>query len=80
MAYWIQKPATNENNSGYRFFYCEEESDVANLPTSTQDGVQQENDTVSNKRCAVGSEACVISTGNVYVLQKTTDTWEVLGG
>lgn len=78
--FWIQEPASKQNNSGYRLFYCESEADILNLPTQKEEGKQVGDDTVCNKRCAYGSEAVVINTGEVYVLQKSTDTWEVLGG
>lgn len=81
MAYWIQEIGGNgKNNSGYKLFYCETETDVTNLPNMTDEGVQQDNDTVSCKPCVAGCEAVVLDTGDVYTLRKSTNTWEVLGG
>lgn len=81
MAYWIQEIGGNgKNSSGYKLFYCETETDVTNLPNMTDEGVQQDNDTVSCKPCVAGCEAVVLDTGDVYTLRKSTNTWEVLGG
>lgn len=81
MAYWIQEVGgSGKNSSGYRLFYCETDADIADLPTATTEGVRQEGDSVSCKPCAVGSEALVRSTGDVYVLTKSTNSWEKIGG
>lgn len=78
--FWIQEIGTNKNNSKYKLFYAEEESDINNLPTQKNNGVQINGDTVSNCPVAAGSECVVLSTGNVYVLWKSTDTWTKFGG
>ena len=81
MAYWIQEiGGDGKNSSGYKLFYCETEADVLDLPNMTDHGVPQENDTVSHKPCSAGCEALVRSTGDVLVLQKSTNTWEKIGG
>lgn len=81
MAYWIQEFGGNgKNNSSYRLFYCETEADITDLPNLTDEGVQQGNDTVSNNPCPAGCEALALDTGDLYILKKSTNTWEKLGG
>ena len=81
MAYWIQEiGGDGKNSSGYKLFYCETETDVFDLPNMTDHGVPQENDTVSNNPCPAGCEALALDTGDLYVLKKTTNMWEKIGG
>lgn len=81
MAYWIQEfGGDGKNYSNYKLFYCETEADVLDLPNMTDEGVQQGSDTVSNKPCVAGCEALVLDTGDLYVLKKTTNMWEKIGG
>lgn len=81
MAYWIQEfGGDGKNSQQYRLFYCETEADVQDLPNLTDYGVQQGNDTTSNRPCIAGCEALTIDNGDLYVLQKSTNTWEKIGG
>lgn len=81
MAYWIQEYGGNgKNDNRYKLFYCESESDILDLPNLTDEGVQQGTDITSNKPCVVGCEALTLDTGDLYVLRKTTNMWEKLGG
>lgn len=75
--FWIQDTGNKYNNSAYNLYYADYESDVKNLPTSSKEGLQ-DGDTVANKRTCAGSECLVLETGNLYILRKATDTWEVL--
>ena len=75
--FWIQDTGNKYNNSAYNLYYADEEADVKKLPTAEKTGIQ-EGDTVANKRTCAGSECLVLSTGNLYILRKNTDTWEVL--
>lgn len=81
MAYWIQEfGGDGKNSQQYRLFYCETEADVQDLPNLTDYGVQQGNDTTSNRPCIAGCEALALDTGDLYVLKKTTNMWEKIGG
>lgn len=81
MAYWIQEfGGDGKNSQQYRLFYCETEADVQDLPNLTDYGIQQGNDTISNRPCIVGCEALTIDNGDLYVLKKSTNTWEKIGG
>lgn len=80
--FWI-KDLKNEDPM-YRFFYAEFETDRLNLPTQTERGKQDEGDDIelkaANAICGEGSECLVIESGNVYVLGKSTNTWDRMGG
>ena len=80
--FWIQN--RKESDPMYRFFYAEFETDLANLPTQTTEGKQNDNGDIelkaANTICGEGSECLVIENGEVYVLGKSTNTWDVLGG
>lgn len=80
MAYWIQETAGEEkNNKDYKLFYCESDADLADLPNLTDEGVLQD-DSAANKPCSAGCEALVLDKGDLYVLKKSTNTWDKLGG
>lgn len=74
MAYWIIK-AGNGHNSTWRYFQCDYITDIANLPTTTKQGKQQENDTVCSYTCAPGSQCLCHEDGNMWLLGKDTDKW-----
>lgn len=74
--FWIQQTGTNHNNSAYRLFYADYESDVANLPTSQEEGKQTNGDTVANQKTTAGSECLVLESGNLYILSKDDDEWK----
>lgn len=76
--FWIQQTNNKHNNSAYNLYYADYELDVKNLPTASKVGLQENGDTVANKKTCAGSECLVLETGNVYILRKDTDTWEVL--
>lgn len=78
--FWVQETGTNHNNSTYRLFYADFESDLKNLPTQNKKGTQYNGDTVANQTCSAGSECVVIETGNVYILGKESNTWDRFGG
>ena len=66
--FWIQQTGSNHNNSGYRLFYAELESDLSLMPTNKQEGKQDNGDSIANKKVALGSECLVLETGNLYIL------------
>lgn len=74
--FWIQEMGSKNNNSAYRLFYAEYESDISLLPTSQTQGQQSNGDTVANQKCALGSECLCIDTGDVFVL--TTSGWQLI--
>lgn len=78
--FWIQETGTNKNNMNYRLIYAEFESDLDRLPTQTDPGNQDNGDTIANKLVSAGSECIVLETGDVYVLGKSTNTWDKFGG
>jgi hypothetical protein len=82
MAFWIQDK--KDSDPMYRFFYAEFETDILNLPTQTEMGKQDPGNDVelkaANAICGEGSECLLVATGDVYVLGKTTNTWDKLGG
>lgn len=75
--FWIQQTGTGHNNSNYRLFYAEKESDVTDLmPTDKVEGTQTNGDSVANKKCAIGSECLVLETGNLYIL--SSEGWKAV--
>lgn len=76
MAYWIDS-STSYTGMGYpvqRDFYCDTSADINDLPTSTHEGVQQGNDTVSCKPVSKGSSCLCIGSSSLYVLN-SQDKW-----
>lgn len=73
MAYWINQ-AGNSTRPNWRQFYCDTDTDIANLPTSDTEGVKQDGDSTAHKACSVGSECLVLGTTSVYVLN-SSDNW-----
>lgn len=76
MAYWINKSGNN-NHSSWRQFYCDSDTDIANLPTSESEGVKQEMDSTAHRKCCIGSECLSLSTTTVYVLNSANE-WKKL--
>ena len=80
--YWIDKSTLGYEamvKAGQTPFMADSTSDIANLPTMASEGVQQGNDTESNKKVKPGASCFVIATADVYVLN-SEDVWAVLGG
>lgn len=74
MAYWIHE-AGNRNSSLWRFFMCDNLSDIKNLPDALNDGTPQLNDTVCKNKCSPGSECFCIEDGSTWILGKETNKW-----
>lgn len=74
MAYWINQVG-NSNRANWRSFYADTDGDIANLPTSSQEGVKQEVDPIAHKRCSIGSECMSLGSSKVYVLG-SDNTWK----
>lgn len=72
MAYWIVK-TNNYNNS--KFFHCDYKSDIEDLPTYTQEGKRQLNDTICSNKCAPGSQCLCQEDGSIWLLGKDTNNW-----
>lgn len=68
MSYKVIKAFGSTQGLTKRIFICDSTSDVGNLPTNKGMGVKQENDSVSDEKCAVGSRAEVTETGDIYIL------------
>ena len=79
MAYWIQETSNNHNMSNYRLFHCDYLSDIDKLPKYGIEGVPQDNDTVSHKPCAYGSECICHENGSKWSLGKASNTWNNIG-
>ena len=77
MAYWFVA-GTNPGASKQVQFYMDSDSDVVNLPTTTSNGVKQEDD-VSYLPCGKGSSALSIESGKVFMLN-SNDGWIEFGG
>ena len=73
MAYWINQTG-NKNRPNWRQFYCDTDTDIKNLPTSSVAGVKQDENSTAHKCCSVGSECLVLGTTSVYVLN-SSDEW-----
>lgn len=71
--FWVQENGLNKNNTGYKLFYAELESDIALLPTHSKEGLQDGHDSTANHKCALGSECLCIENSNLYIL--TTSGW-----
>lgn len=72
MAYWYDQTAKVVGKQVK--FFCDGESDVADLPTSSNEGEEQTGDTLVSQKVAKGSRAFVIATGATYYLD-STDNW-----
>ena len=68
MAYKVIRSRGSVQGIPKRVFICDSLSDIASLPTNKKPGLKQDNDTVSDEPCAIGSIASVTETGNVYEL------------
>lgn len=69
--YWID-PESYNNSSDITNFFADDVSDIANLPTNTEYGVQQGDDNISNEPCGIGSSCMVIGNGSgaeVYMMR-----------
>lgn len=78
MAYWFV--AGSEPGASRQVqYYLDTDSDVSNLPTSTNSGVKQGNDSASNLPCGKGSTALSIASGKLFILN-SSDQWAEIGG
>ena len=72
--YWIDTSAQTFGSPQQISFLADSSSDIANLPTSTTEGVQQGDDTVSCRKCPKGSFCITIAEGAGYFLN-SNDQW-----
>lgn len=75
MAYFLDHNS-NYVPSGQKVFYCDEPSDIDNLPTSKKEGAPQ-NGTVTDNKVQPGSSCLCISTGDLYILN-SNDEWVLM--
>ena len=75
--YWINETDTGRllSNSKQIPFYCDDDSDVSALPTSSASGVQQGEDTVSCLPVGKGATCLCIGSGSLYILN-SRDEWK----
>ena len=74
MSYWLDSNQSYTGSPAQRDFWCDTPDDVQNLPTSSAEGVQQGEDTVSCQKCEKGSTCFCIKPTSLYILD-STDTW-----
>ena len=72
--YWIDESSQARGVGEQRDFYCDDASDINNLPTSSSMGVQQGDDTVSCQPCGKGSFCLCIADATGYFLN-SSDLW-----
>lgn len=73
--YWIDPNADNGGGTGTATnFLCDSSADVANLPTSTTEGVDQGDGSRSHDKCVKGSFCISIADGAGYFLD-SNDNW-----
>ena len=75
MAYWFDDLITSNATGGTRQidFYCDTAADIADLPTSEHEGVNQ-GDTVTHKKVDKGSSCLCIGNSSLYMLD-SNDNW-----
>lgn len=78
MAYWFVA-GSQPGASRQVQFYCDADTDINNLPTSTSSGVKQGGDTVTNLPVGKGSIVLSIASGKLFVLN-SSDEWTEIGG
>lgn len=77
MAYWFAA-GHNPGSSRQIQFIMDSDSDVANLPTATANGVKQDDD-ATHLPCGKGSLALSIASGKIYILN-SSNQWTEMGG
>lgn len=77
MAYWIDSSQKYTGTRQIKFFMDSDE-DTSLLPTSTEEGTEQD-DTVTHLKVSKGSSAFSIASGKTYILD-STDNWQEVGG
>lgn len=75
MAYWIHSTGIGRDNAACKSFLCDSISDIGKLPTQYKLGIKQDNDDVSHKRTAAGSNCFCLEDSSRWVLSKNADTW-----
>ena len=76
--YWFDTSnAVEKTSSRVRYFMCDDEQDIANLPTSQDEGTPQ-GDSVTHLPCSKGSTCTCLDPAGVYVLN-SRDEWKKLG-
>lgn len=75
--YWIDESDTGRlmSNSRQIPFYCDDDSDITQLPTTSAYGVQQGDDTVSCLPVGKGSSCLSIESGSLFLLN-SHDEWK----
>ena len=75
MAYWYDDTSSGRRTThNVTDFIMDDDSDVANLPTSTTEGVPQPPDTTLHRKVAKGSSALSIGSSSLFMLN-SQDQW-----
>ena len=72
--YWLDSAQSYAGSENQRDFYCDTPDDIPNLPTSSHEGVQQGDDTVSCQVVDKGSSCFCINPVALYFLN-SKDEW-----
>ena len=73
--YWLDSAQSYSGSENQRDFFCDTPDDIPNLPTSSHEGIQQGDDTVSCQIVEKGSSCFCISPNALYVLN-SQDEWK----
>ena len=74
MAYWYDEETKVNGSSHQVSFWCDSDADVADLPTSTTEGVKQGDSDTLHLPVAKGSSCISIDTATMFVLN-SSDIW-----
>ena len=74
MAYWYDESQVVKGSSRKIEFIADTEQDIANLPTSTENGVVQEGNSTLHLPVAKGSSCLVLEPACYYILN-SSDQW-----
>ncbi len=73
MAYWLDPLAKCVGN--LKEFYCDETSDIADMPTTSTEGTPQSDDSTIHHTVAKGSSVYCIGDSSIYILN-SQDIWK----
>lgn len=70
MAYWIQEygQKSGANRADWKMFHCDYTSDLADLPTVTTEGVEQECDITAHELAKQGDQCLCLEDATVWEL------------
>ena len=74
MAYWYDESNKLNGSSQQVSFWCDSDSDISTLPTSSTEGTPQTGNDTLHKKIAKGSTCISIATSTMFVLN-SNDQW-----